>query len=108
VSAVAGWVEAEGDKWGRRGTGGPFLLLCVPIPLYSQTLEQAHNMTCLEPGLALLLAVIQDRLGAQHDVAALRNLCQALGFKATLRINPSAQIGGSPKLVVLEGRVPLP
>lgn len=40
---------------------------------------------------ALLLAVIQDRLGAQHDVTALRDLCQALGFKVTLRTNPSAQ-----------------
>ncbi|XP_028616682.1 caspase-14-like [Grammomys surdaster] len=40
---------------------------------------------------ALLLAVIQDRLGAEHDVVALRDLCQALGFKVTLRTNPSAQ-----------------
>lgn len=92
-------MEAEGDKWGRGATGGPFLLLCVPNPLYSQTLDQAHNMTCLEPGLALQLAVIPE--GAQHGVAALRDLCQALGFKVTLRTNPSAQVGGSPKLVVL-------
>lgn len=34
-------------------------------------------------------------------MAALRDLCQALGFKVTLRTNPSAQVGGSPKLVVL-------
>nr|XP_038942986.1 caspase-14 isoform X3 [Rattus norvegicus] len=40
---------------------------------------------------ALLLAVFQDRLGARHDVTALRDLCQALGFKVTLRTNPSAQ-----------------
>ncbi|XP_051024065.1 putative caspase-16 [Acomys russatus] len=40
---------------------------------------------------ALLLAVIQDRLGSRHDVAALRDLCQVLGFKVTLRIDPSAQ-----------------
>nr|XP_048292312.1 caspase-14-like isoform X2 [Myodes glareolus] len=40
---------------------------------------------------ALLLAVIQDRLGAQHDVAALVDLCQALDFKVTLRIDPTAQ-----------------
>ncbi|XP_076793393.1 caspase-14-like isoform X2 [Arvicanthis niloticus] len=40
---------------------------------------------------ALLLAVIQDRLGARHGVVALRDLCQALGFKITLRTNPSAQ-----------------
>nr|XP_021488057.1 caspase-14-like [Meriones unguiculatus] len=40
---------------------------------------------------ALLLAVTQDRPGAQHDVAALRDLCQALGFKVTLRTDPSAQ-----------------
>ncbi|XP_038183472.1 uncharacterized protein LOC119812697 isoform X1 [Arvicola amphibius] len=41
--------------------------------------------------VALLLAVIQDRLGAQHDVAALVDLCQALGFKVTLRTDPTAQ-----------------
>ncbi|XP_052615181.1 caspase-14-like [Peromyscus californicus insignis] len=40
---------------------------------------------------ALLLAVIQDRLGTQHDVAALGDLCQALGFKVTLRTDPTAQ-----------------
>lgn len=34
-------------------------------------------------------------------MAALRDLCQALGFKVSLRTNPSAQVGGSPKLVVL-------
>lgn len=34
-------------------------------------------------------------------MTALRDLCQALGFKVTLRTNPSAQVGGSPKLVVL-------
>ncbi|XP_039741051.1 caspase-14-like isoform X2 [Pteropus medius] len=40
---------------------------------------------------ALLLAVIRDRSGAQHDVKALGGLCQALGFKTTLRTNPTAQ-----------------
>ncbi|XP_051035705.1 uncharacterized protein LOC127218764 [Phodopus roborovskii] len=40
---------------------------------------------------ALLLAVIQDRLGTQHDVAALRELCQALGFTVNLRTDPTAQ-----------------
>ncbi|XP_026636467.1 putative caspase-16, partial [Microtus ochrogaster] len=40
---------------------------------------------------ALLLAVIQDRLGTEHDVTALVNLCQALGFKVTLRTDPTAQ-----------------
>ncbi|KAL1780225.1 caspase-14-like isoform X1 [Sigmodon hispidus] len=40
---------------------------------------------------ALLLAVIQDRLGTQHDVVALGDLCQALGFKVTLRTDPTAQ-----------------
>ncbi|OBS82383.1 hypothetical protein A6R68_23621, partial [Neotoma lepida] len=40
---------------------------------------------------ALLLAVIQDRPGTQHDVAALEGLCQVLGFKVTLRTDPTAQ-----------------
>ncbi|XP_029425349.1 caspase-14-like isoform X2 [Nannospalax galili] len=40
---------------------------------------------------ALFLTVIQDRPGAQHDVAALEDLCQALDFKATLRTDPTAQ-----------------
>ncbi|EGV93647.1 Putative caspase-14-like protein [Cricetulus griseus] len=40
---------------------------------------------------ALLLAVIQDRLGTQQDVAALGELCQAMGFKVTLRTDPTAQ-----------------
>ncbi|XP_015977758.2 uncharacterized protein LOC107498778 isoform X2 [Rousettus aegyptiacus] len=40
---------------------------------------------------ALLLAVIRGRSGAQHDVKALGGLCQALGFKTTLRTNPTAQ-----------------
>ncbi|XP_047390058.1 caspase-2-like isoform X2 [Sciurus carolinensis] len=40
---------------------------------------------------ALLLAVIQDRPGAQHDVKALGHLCQALGFEITLRKDPTAQ-----------------
>ncbi|XP_045398073.1 caspase-14-like [Lemur catta] len=40
---------------------------------------------------ALFLAVIQDRPGAQHDVEALRGLCQALGFETTLRTDPTAQ-----------------
>ncbi|XP_021590567.3 caspase-14 [Ictidomys tridecemlineatus] len=40
---------------------------------------------------ALLLAVIQDRPGAQHDVKALGDLCRALGFKITLRMDPTAQ-----------------
>ncbi|XP_035875863.1 caspase-2-like isoform X3 [Phyllostomus discolor] len=40
---------------------------------------------------ALLLAVIRDRPGAQHDVDALGGLCRALGFETTLRIDPTAQ-----------------
>ncbi|XP_040122303.1 putative caspase-16 [Oryx dammah] len=40
---------------------------------------------------ALLLAVTQDRPGAQHDVEALGGLCQALGFETTLRTDPTAQ-----------------
>ncbi|XP_074237801.1 uncharacterized protein LOC101040127 isoform X1 [Saimiri boliviensis] len=40
---------------------------------------------------ALLLAVIQGRPGAQHDVEALGGLCQALGFETTVRTNPTAQ-----------------
>ncbi|XP_032317013.1 caspase-14 isoform X2 [Camelus ferus] len=40
---------------------------------------------------ALLLAVIQGRPGAQHDVEALRGLCQALGFETTLKMDPLAQ-----------------
>ncbi|XP_019842958.2 uncharacterized protein [Bos indicus] len=40
---------------------------------------------------ALLLAVTQGRLGAQHDVEALGGLCQALGFETTLRTDPTAQ-----------------
>ncbi|XP_053527511.1 putative caspase-16 isoform X2 [Artibeus jamaicensis] len=40
---------------------------------------------------ALLLAVIRDRPGAQHDVDALGGLCQALGFETTLRTDPTAQ-----------------
>ncbi|KAM7149230.1 caspase-14-like isoform 1-T1 [Molossus nigricans] len=40
---------------------------------------------------ALFLAVTQDRPGAQHDVEALGSLCQALGFKTTLRTDPTAQ-----------------
>ncbi|KAI4551361.1 hypothetical protein MJT46_017613 [Ovis ammon polii x Ovis aries] len=40
---------------------------------------------------ALLLAVTQDRPGAQHDVEALGGLCQTLGFETTLRTDPTAQ-----------------
>ncbi|XP_019488420.1 PREDICTED: uncharacterized protein LOC109376764 isoform X1 [Hipposideros armiger] len=40
---------------------------------------------------ALLLSVMLDRPGAQHDVKALRDLCQALGFETTLRTDPTAQ-----------------
>ncbi|XP_054445110.1 caspase-2-like [Pteronotus mesoamericanus] len=40
---------------------------------------------------ALLLAVMRDRPGAQHDVDALGDLCQALGFETTLRTDPTAQ-----------------
>nr|XP_045017231.1 uncharacterized protein LOC101612529 [Jaculus jaculus] len=40
---------------------------------------------------ALLLVVTRDRAGAQCDVAALVDLCQALGFKVTLRTDPTAQ-----------------
>ncbi|XP_058435265.1 putative caspase-16 isoform X2 [Marmota monax] len=40
---------------------------------------------------ALLLAVIQDRPGAQHDVKALGDLCRSLGFEITLRMDPTAQ-----------------
>ncbi|KAK2509520.1 hypothetical protein MC885_004795 [Smutsia gigantea] len=40
---------------------------------------------------ALLLAVIQGRPGAQHDVEAVGGLCQALGFETTLRTDPPAQ-----------------
>ncbi|KAF4015529.1 hypothetical protein G4228_007113 [Cervus hanglu yarkandensis] len=40
---------------------------------------------------ALLLAVTQGRLGAQHDVEALGGLCQALGFETALRTDPAAQ-----------------
>lgn len=43
------------------------------------------------PRVALLLSVIHDRPGAQHDVEALRGLCQALNFKTTLRTDPTAQ-----------------
>uniref|UniRef100_A0A8C4LAV2 Caspase family p20 domain-containing protein n=1 Tax=Equus asinus asinus TaxID=83772 RepID=A0A8C4LAV2_EQUAS len=41
--------------------------------------------------VALLLAVIRGRSGAQHDVEALRGLCQALGFETTLTTDPTAQ-----------------
>uniref|UniRef100_H0WN97 Caspase 14 n=1 Tax=Otolemur garnettii TaxID=30611 RepID=H0WN97_OTOGA len=41
--------------------------------------------------VALLLAVIQGRPGAQHDVEALGRLCQTLGFETTLRMDPTAQ-----------------
>ncbi|XP_049759477.1 caspase-14-like isoform X2 [Elephas maximus indicus] len=40
---------------------------------------------------ALILAVIQGRSGAQHDVEALGSLCQSLGFKTTVRMDPTAQ-----------------
>ncbi|XP_073070723.1 caspase-14-like isoform X3 [Manis javanica] len=40
---------------------------------------------------ALLLAVIQGRPGARHDVEALGGLCEALGFETTLRTDPTAQ-----------------
>lgn len=51
---------------------------------------------------ALLLSVMRDRPGAQHDVKALRDLCQALGFETTLRTDPTAQVRGSLEpLVVL-------
>ncbi|KAG8506423.1 Caspase-14 [Galemys pyrenaicus] len=40
---------------------------------------------------ALLLAVVRGRPGAELDVAALGGLCQALGFKTTLRTDPAAQ-----------------
>ncbi|XP_034526401.1 uncharacterized protein LOC100476990 isoform X1 [Ailuropoda melanoleuca] len=40
---------------------------------------------------ALLLSVVHDRPGAQHDVEALGGLCQALSFKTTLRTDPTAQ-----------------
>lgn len=39
-------------------------------------------------------------------MTALRDLCQALGFKITLRTNPSAQVRGSPKLVVFGRKDP--
>ncbi|XP_023472225.2 uncharacterized protein CASP16 isoform X1 [Equus caballus] len=41
--------------------------------------------------VALLLAVIRGRSGAQHDVEALWGLCQALGFETTLMTDPTAQ-----------------
>ncbi|XP_047636694.1 caspase-14-like [Phacochoerus africanus] len=41
---------------------------------------------------ALLLAVIQDRPGALRDVEALGDLCQALGFETTLKMDPTAQV----------------
>nr|XP_004057200.2 caspase-14-like [Gorilla gorilla gorilla] len=41
---------------------------------------------------ALLLAVIQGRPGAQHDVEALGGLCRALGFETTVRTDPTAQV----------------
>ncbi|XP_053410242.1 caspase-14-like isoform X2 [Nycticebus coucang] len=41
--------------------------------------------------VALLLAVIQGRPGAQHDVEALGGLCQTLGFETTLRMDPTVQ-----------------
>jgi hypothetical protein len=51
---------------------------------------------------ALFLAVTRDRPGTQHDVAALGDLCQALGFKVTLRMDPTAQVKGrSGPLVIL-------
>ncbi|XP_040490380.1 caspase-14-like [Ursus maritimus] len=40
---------------------------------------------------ALLLSVVHDRPGAQHDVEALGGLCRALSFKTTLRTDPTAQ-----------------
>ncbi|XP_037588215.1 caspase-14-like isoform X3 [Cebus imitator] len=40
---------------------------------------------------ALLLAVIQGRPGAQHDVEALGDLCRALGFETTVKTDPTAQ-----------------
>ncbi|XP_010601911.1 caspase-14 [Fukomys damarensis] len=40
---------------------------------------------------ALILAVVQDRPGAQNDVEALGDLCQALGFQTTVRTDPTAQ-----------------
>uniref|UniRef100_A0A452SZL8 Caspase-14-like n=1 Tax=Ursus maritimus TaxID=29073 RepID=A0A452SZL8_URSMA len=39
----------------------------------------------------LLLSVVHDRPGAQHDVEALGGLCRALSFKTTLRTDPTAQ-----------------
>ncbi|XP_004691854.1 PREDICTED: uncharacterized protein LOC101637327 [Condylura cristata] len=40
---------------------------------------------------ALLLAVGRGRPGAEQDLAALGDLCQTLGFKTTLRTDPTAQ-----------------
>ncbi|XP_062954984.1 uncharacterized protein LOC134379768 isoform X2 [Cynocephalus volans] len=40
---------------------------------------------------ALLLAVTQDRPGAQYDLEMLGGLCQALGFETILRTDPTAQ-----------------
>ncbi|XP_030654170.1 uncharacterized protein LOC115831203 [Nomascus leucogenys] len=47
---------------------------------------------------ALLLAVIQGRPGAQHDVEALGGLCRALGFETTVRTDPTAQVRGCREL----------
>uniref|UniRef100_A0A8C9A3T6 Caspase family p20 domain-containing protein n=1 Tax=Prolemur simus TaxID=1328070 RepID=A0A8C9A3T6_PROSS len=56
-----------------------------------QQLVQDTHYDLSRARAALFLAVIQDRPGAQHDVEALRGLCQALGFETTLRTDPTAQ-----------------
>ncbi|XP_006897552.1 PREDICTED: caspase-14 [Elephantulus edwardii] len=67
------------------GIRGPvFILLQLePAPSAQYDLSGAKA--------ALLLATIQDRSGAQHDVEALRSLCQTLGFKTTVRTDLTAQ-----------------
>ena len=47
--------------------------------------------------------MIQDRPGALRDVEALGDLCQALGFETTLKMDPTAQVRGSPSYALKEG-----
>ncbi|XP_013373146.1 PREDICTED: zinc finger protein 213 isoform X2 [Chinchilla lanigera] len=57
---------------------------------------------------ALLLAVVQDWPGAQNDVEVLGDLCWALGFEATVRTDPIAQVRRNAELLVVSGRKAIP
>uniref|UniRef100_A0A8C4LBV2 Caspase family p20 domain-containing protein n=1 Tax=Equus asinus asinus TaxID=83772 RepID=A0A8C4LBV2_EQUAS len=71
------------------GSGGACQCQPGSSPLESEYPSAQYDLSGAR--VALLLAVIRGRSGAQHDVEALRGLCQALGFETTLTTDPTAQ-----------------